>query len=302
MDNLLFNKIKGFIQLIRPVNTLICGLSVLCGGIIREKPLDHLYELITCLTTNEIPSWSLRILSAALSASLILAAGNAFNDVRDVSCDRINAPYRPLPSGTVTPQEATVFALLLTLMGIILSMPLGQPGIAVAFTAVILLFVYNMRLKGVPLLGNAVVACLGGLAFLYGGIAGNAVQRALIPAAFAVLYHLGRELIKDAQDMNGDCSAGIRTAATVWGTSMACRLSSIIFIILAAATVIPFVSGYFGTAYGVIIGLGVWPVIIYSVTVSLKYPSEKQLLNVSHMLKVAMPVGIIGVLAGFQGW
>ena len=58
----------------------------------------------------------------------------------------------------------------------------------------------------------------------------------------------------------------------------------------------------FGMAYGIIIGFGVLPVIIYSVIVSLKHPSEKQLFKVSHMLKIAMPVGIIGVLAGFQGW
>ncbi len=267
------NKLKGFIQLTRPVNTIICALSVFCGGIIGGKPLDYVNEFATGFRYGEMPLWAVRVCFAALSASFILAAGNAFNDVRDLPCDRINAPKRPIPSGMVSTYAATIFAVILASAGIVLSIPLGLPGITIALFAVVMLAAYDIKLKSVPLLGNTVVACLGGLAFIYGGIAGGSGSRSLLLAVFATLLHLGRELIKDSSDIQGDSIAGIKTAATTWGASFTCRLAALVLVVLAAATAIPLISGYFGLVYITIIVMGVWPALIYSIIISLKSTS-----------------------------
>ena len=296
------NKLAGISRLARPVNTLICALSVLCGSIIGGKPLDYLDEAVASIGCGELPGWTVRVVFAALSASLILAAGNTFNDVCDLSCDRINAPERPIPAGIVSPREASVFALILASIGISLSFPLGTTGVFVALGAVVMLAAYDMKLKGVPLAGNIVVACLGGLAFIYGGIAGGGVVQSLIPAVFAALFHLGRELTKDAADRDGDSAAGLRTAATVWGVPLTCRLAAAVLTVLAIFTVLPVITGYFGTVYCLIILFGVWPALIYSVTLSLKDDSVKSLVTASRILKADMPIGIVAVLAGFQGW
>ncbi len=296
--------LKGFIQLTRPVNMLICGLSVVCGGILGGKPLDRFGDIISFLFTHintNLQSWELRTLSGAVSASLILASGNAFNDVMDLHCDKINIPHRPIPSGMVTPAKAVIFAVILALAGILLSLPLGIPGIAVALCAVALLAAYDTKLKGVPLAGNITVAILGGLAFVYGGIAGNSITRALLPAAFAAFFHLGRELLKDAADERGDLSSGLNTAATAWGKETACLFASTVLMVLAVFTVIPFTFGFFGVVYFLLIALGVWPVLLYASISSLRDSSEKNLRRISRLLKMDMPMGIIAVLAGFQG-
>ncbi|MCK4824074.1 UbiA family prenyltransferase, partial [bacterium] len=104
--------LKGLIQLARPTNTLICGLSVVCGSILGGAPLDRIRDFISFFyyqTNSNLQSWELRTLSGAVSASLILAAGNAFNDVRDLQSDRINTPHRPIPSGLITSFGATIF-------------------------------------------------------------------------------------------------------------------------------------------------------------------------------------------------
>ncbi len=296
------NKLKGFIQLTRPVNTIICTLSVFCGGIIGGKPLDYVNEFITGIMYGEMQLWAVRVCFAALSASFILAAGNAFNDVRDLPCDRINAPKRPIPSGMVTTHAATIFAVILAAAGIALSIPLGLPGITIALFAVVMLAAYDIKLKSVPLLGNTVVACLGGLAFIYGGIAGGSGSRSLLLAVFATLLHLGRELIKDSCDIQGDSTVGLNTAATTWGTSFTCRLAALVLVILGTATALPLISGYFGLVYITIIVMGVWPALIFSIVVSLKSPSAINLSTAAGVLKIAMPVGLIAVLVGFQGW
>ena len=293
--------LKGFIALTRPVNMLICGLSVICGAIIGDRPATLFIELLTSPGRGSSPAWAYRTGAAALSASLILAAGNVLNDICDVSSDSINAPKRPIPAGEVTVGKAYYFFALLTVAGFLCALPLHIPGIAVALTAFSLLVVYDIKLKGVPLAGNIVVAGLGGLAFIYGGIAGNCVREALIPASFAMLFHLGREILKDAADIRGDTSAGVKTTATEWGVATACRLASFVLILLAVVVALPSLTGRFGVVYTVYIALGVCPVLLYAAGSSLTNQSESNLRRISMILKVDMPLGIIAVLAGFQG-
>jgi len=297
--------LKGLLHLARPVNMLICGLSVVCGGILGGKPLERFGEIVSFFSSTipvGIQSRELRILSAAVSAALILAAGNALNDVCDLSCDRINAPHRPIPSGIVSPAGAAAFAVILAFSGLLLSLPLGIHGITVALVAVSVLVAYDMKLKGIPLAGNIAVAGLGGLGFVYGGIAGDSAGRALTPALFAFFFHLGRELVKDAADVQGDYSTGIHTAATMWGKGTACRLAAAVLMVLAVISVSPFTFGFFGFAYFVIIALGVWPVLLYASVSSLRNPSERNLRRISGILKMDMPVGIVAILVGYQGW
>ncbi|MFC1538889.1 geranylgeranylglycerol-phosphate geranylgeranyltransferase [Candidatus Latescibacterota bacterium] len=295
--------LKGLFQLTRPVNAFICGLSVFCGAILGGNPFTRTTEFLALFsfqTSLHINMWQVRTLSGVLSASLILAAGNVFNDVRDLKTDRINTPHRPIPSGMVSLPAAMMFALVLAVSGLILSLPLGLWGIAVALFAVVTLAAYDILLKGVPLAGNTAVAGLAGLTFIYGGIAGHAVERSVLPAVFAFLFHLGRELLKDAADMEGDRSADIKTAATVWGKEPSCRTAAALLMALAVITISPFTFGYFGFGYFVIIALGVWPVLIYSSVSALRNPSENNLRMISTILKIDMPVGIVAVIVGFM--
>jgi len=297
------NTFTGFYRIIRPGNVLVCALSVFSGGLIGGKPLQLLNEaVLSLLQGGGIPFWFLRVIFAAFSASLILAAGNVYNDVRDIKADWVNTPNRPIPSGLITPRAATIFAAALAFSGVLLSLPLGLNGIAVAIAAAVLLILYDLRLKGVPLLGNALVAILGGIAFLYGGIAGNAIAQALIPAVFAALFHLGREIIKDAADLRGDREAGIRTFATERGAGFSASIAAGVFFLLAIFAAFPAACGRFGMGYLLIIAIGVWPVLAYTTASSLIHPTEMNLRRVAFYLKLDMPVGVLAVLAGFQGW
>lgn len=295
-------RVGGSIRLARPGNVLVCALSVLSGGLLAGKPCDMLGEVLASCMSGSSPGWFVRVLSAAASASLILAAGNIHNDICDLAADRVNAPGRPLPSGDVGGKAAALLAAALSLAGLLLSLPLGPPGIGIACGAVLLLTFYNIRLKGIPLAGNLAVAILGGVAFIYGGIAGGAVREACIPALFAFLFHLGREIIKDAADARGDHAAGLQTVATMWGAGTAVWGAVFVFVLLGAATSLPYVWGRFGPGYILLIAGGVWPVLAYAAASSLLHPTESTLRRVASILKLDMPAGILAVLAGFQGW
>ena len=294
-------KLNGFIQIMRPMNVLVCALSVFSGGLLAEKPFERLCDFFPSIETG-IDSWAARLLFASVSASLILAAGNVFNDVCDLDTDRINTPHRPLPAKILTKTEAVVFAVLLALVGLFLATPLGVIETVIALSCVFILIFYDLTLKRIPLAGNLAVAFLGGLAFIYGGIAGFSPLQSIVPALFAFLFHLGRELVKDTADISGDSLSGIRTAATVWGAGTALVLSGIVFAALAVFMLLPAFILWFGRGYLAIIVIGVWPVLIRVVVSSLRNPSPDNLQRLARLLKLDMPIGIIAVLAGFQGW
>jgi geranylgeranylglycerol-phosphate geranylgeranyltransferase len=288
-------KLAGLVQLTRPLNMVICAASTIVGALLAAGPP---------LTIAATPpsGWGVRALAAAFSSALILAAGNAFNDVRDLDTDRINAPERPLPAGDVSPRAATVFAALLALVGCALAVVLGPVGVTVAISAVALLFCYDMFLKRVPFAGNLAVSLLGGLAVVYGGIAGLAVARTLIPAAFAVLLHLARELVKDAADEPGDRTAGINTVATMYGVHLAARLAKVVLVLLCHVIFIPYAKGYFGIGYLAVLIIGVMPPLVFAVWLLHYGTGSSRMIRASAALKIAMPVGIIAMLVGFQGW
>ena len=166
-------RLRAAAEILRPVNCALTFASVLLGGWLGSHTLSP------------------TLLIAGLSASLIMAGGNVLNDLRDREADRINKPLRPLPSGRLPARIGRLLAVLCTALGLALAFLLPRPATLVAAFAVTALVAYNVHLKGIPLLGNLLVSLLCGLSFLYGGAAvGNAPQ-ALIPAAFALLYHLG---------------------------------------------------------------------------------------------------------------
>jgi len=286
--------LAGFVRLTRPLNMAICAVSTTVGALLAGPPL--------AIAADPPSGWGVRTLAAALSSALILAAGNAFNDVRDLETDRINAPDRPLPAGDVTPCAATVFSAVLALGGCASAVALGPAGVTVAVSAAALLTCYDMFLKRVPFAGNLAVAFLGGLTVVYGGIAGHAVARSLVPATFAVLLHLAREIVKDAADEPGDRKAGINTVTTVYGIRTAGKLASAVLVLLCLAVFAPLATGYFGSGYLAVIVIGVMPPVGFALWLSHSGTASSQMKRASVALKIAMPAGIVAILVGFQGW
>jgi geranylgeranylglycerol-phosphate geranylgeranyltransferase len=192
-------------------------------------------------------------------------------------------------------------SLVMALAGIILSIPLGKDGLLIAASSVLILLIYDSKLKKTPLIGNIAVAFLGGLAFIYGGVAAGNAENTTLPAVFAGLFHLSREMIKDAEDYRGDMLAGVRTIATVYGVRVASGLSTFVMMILAFILMIPFIYKDFGVIYLMMILACVYPVLGVSIKLVSRH-EQKNFSRASNLLKAGMPLGILALLAGFQGW
>ena len=226
------NVVSGLFLLPRPLNCGIAALSVLVGG-------------ITAGALWPTPG----LIAAAVAAASIGGAGNAFNDLRDLEIDRINRPNRPLPAGMLSQDLAKAEAILLAVAGLVISWLLGPATGMIATCTLLLLLLYSRFLKTTTLWGNLAVALAAAAAFPYGAIAYGTLGRSWIPAGFALLFHLGREIVKDLEDVIGDGSVGARTIPLRWGPSVATWTSISIFLILMILTLIPWILDIYGTAY-----------------------------------------------------
>ena len=81
---------------------------------------------------------------------------------------------------------------------------MNSAALLIVVLSIALLYFYSARLKRTVLIGNLVIGLMTGMAFIYGGVVVGRMERAVVPAIFAFLVNLARELLKDVEDMEGD--------------------------------------------------------------------------------------------------
>jgi geranylgeranylglycerol-phosphate geranylgeranyltransferase len=274
-------KVIEYLKLTRPQNNAIAALSVLVGASV-SGPVDSWWKVVL----------------ASFSAFLISAGGNCINDVFDVEIDRINKPYRPLVRGEVSISSAVWFSAVLFSLGIILSFMLKPFCVLIAVLASLLLVAYSRFLKKRLLWGNLTVAFVSASAFLYGGVITADFRLSLIPAGFAFLFHLGREIIKDVEDLKGDSSRGASTLPITIGINPSFALSTLVFLVLIVLTIMPYSFRIFSLLYLLIVIPCVDLVLVYVVWSMWRDPSSPNLHRLSNLLKVDMLLGLAAIYLG----
>lgn len=272
-------KIKPYFKLTRFQNNLITFISVLMGGFI-----------------GGISSWG-KLLLSALSASLISAGGYVLNDYFDLEIDKINRPLRILPRGDLSPKKALFFSISLFVIGFILSFFLRPVSIGIALVAIIFLFLYSVKLKREFLIGNVTVSIISALTFIYGGVFSKDPEISLIPAILAFLFHLGRELIKDMEDVEGDQTLRSETFPIAYGIRNSQFLASAIFLVLIILTIFPYKLKIFSIYYLILVLM--MDFVLFYIVISLwNNPSKENLGSLSRLLKFEMLLGLLAIFAG----
>lgn len=271
---------QSLLSLLRPVNALIAGASVLVGA--------------TCLP-GPMP-WSLALLGFGIMAALA-AGGNAENDVCDLTIDRRNRPDRPLPSGAVTPRQALITAYALYALALAASWMASSRHALLVAGMIVLLIAYNRRLKRLPLWGNLAVSLLCALALIFTEWPAWPKATA-VAAGFAFLTTLLREILKDIEDMPGDGENGLRTAPLVFGVPKSKTLAMALSLLLLLLLPMPLVLGW-TRLYGMLALMGPAPLLLgigLKLTKTTLSPAEAGVLQ--RRVKFVMLAGLLALLAG----
>jgi len=229
------NKFNGLIKLVRFELPFSAGVCVLMGQL---------------LALGEFASVAVSFFGFA-SVFLISASILVMNDYFDVETDRINAPYRPIPSNLVTPNEALFFSLLLLFAGLLLSYLISVTVLLISIVLAVIGFLYNRYLKKSGLLGNLMVSFSVGMTFIYGGASVGLPfhKMVLFFGLIAALIDLGEEIAADAMDMKGDELINSNSLAIKYGQQAALKISRLIFFFVILLSFVPFLIGWFSFVY-----------------------------------------------------
>ncbi|MFA5295327.1 MAG: geranylgeranylglycerol-phosphate geranylgeranyltransferase [Methanoregulaceae archaeon] len=209
-------RLPGLIRILRPVNAFVAGLASVLAYFIASGTL--------------VPETLLLI----AIVFLITAGGNTINDYYDAGIDRINRPDRPIPSGEVSLRGAGSLSFILFTGGIVLSLFTNPLCITIAVFNAALLFLYACRFKKTLFIGNMTVAYLSASIFLFGGALYGPAGMAQVSAIALITFFamLSRELLKAAEDVEGDARAGAVTVPVEYGVRVTVLLS-LLFVLCA---------------------------------------------------------------------
>ncbi|MBW9222174.1 UbiA family prenyltransferase [Methanothermococcus sp. SCGC AD-155-C09] len=272
--------IKEYMELMRVKNCLSASIGTIIAGLIASN-----------FDINLLPS----ILIAALVVFLICGYGNVINDIFDIEIDKINKPYRPLPSNRISLKNAKLFSFLLLIMGLLLSL-FNKVCFLIALINSVVLYVYAKRYKKNKIIGNLLVAYLTGSVFLFGGAAVNNMLITLILFLCALFATWSREIIKDFEDMEGDIKEGVVSLPIKYGIKSP-YIAGILLIIAILLSPLPYIMGIFGLFYLYSIFL-CDIMFIYSFIGLLKNPSKENAERVSKEIKLIMNFILISFVMG----
>lgn len=230
--------VRGLLDLVRPGNAVAAAVLTFTGSFVAVGAGVWGAAAVSTVT-------------AALATVLATGGGNAINDYFDREVDAVNRPGRPIPRGSVSARGALAFALALFALAVVAAATLPRAALAIAVANAAALAAYTKLFKGLPGVGNLVVALLTGSTFLFGGAA---VGRLLAPgllvmAGLAAAATLGRELVKDVEDVAGDREEGLRTLPIVVGERPALVLAAVAVGMSVFASGLPVALGTFDAAY-----------------------------------------------------
>lgn len=221
----LSRKVGAYIELIRPFTLL----APLFGG---------LGASMIALSIADFEGFSWPTLVYGVATLMILnAASNCMNAAYDAHIDRINKPYRPIPKGLITRDEASSVAFLLYFFALFRAILISYQFFAIVLILSIITIYYSMppvRLKKRFWVSNLTIAfARGGLGFLAGWtIFGDPTHPTpWVIGSILFIYLVGATTSKDFTDVLGDGKYGMRTLPVVYGPKRAALISGPFFIL-----------------------------------------------------------------------
>jgi protoheme IX farnesyltransferase len=231
------SSIKAYIELTKPGVTRMVLITLLCGASVAPGPV-HWPRLLFCL----------------IGTGLVVGSANALNMVleRESDAQMERTRRRPIPSGRLSWQAATWFAILIGAAGlIVLSILVGSVATALAALSHLVYVLVYTRLKRVTPLALHVGGIPGAMPPVIGWAAmtGNAEARAWILFAILFLWQLPHFLAISLFRKDEYARAGIAVHPLVEGVRRTKQAIVVYSVLLVLATALPAWLGLAGTTY-----------------------------------------------------
>lgn len=271
------SKIIAFLLSIRLETTPLAMITVYTGGLIAGSLF-----------------LSLPLLLAVIVSFFITAGSMTFNDTFDWKIDMTNHPNRPIPKGILNPRQLLYFTGVLFSIGIFISFFINLLCFVIVILSIVFLAMYELFTKTYGITGNVTVAFISSIAFTFGGAAVGNPFASLPFTILAFLIILGREIIMDVRDADGDKKFR-RTLPNQIGLRNATIVSGSILILAIFISPLPYLLNIVSIWYLFFI----IPVdIITLATIFLVVRDQTNAAISAHIIRVMLVIGLIGFIFG----
>ena len=285
-------KAVGYLRLMRPVNCFMMGFAVIVGAVISKQSFEDV--LFSNLVYGFITGFTLA------------AASMVINDFCDKDIDAINEPSRPIPSGLIKPEEALVFASILTAIGFVAAFLTNTANALVTslcfMTAIISWTVsvaYATVGKRTGLLGNFLVSACVAIPFIYGSLAvTNRIElNVLIFVSMAFLSNTGREITKGIVDVRGDRTRSIQTLAVRYGKKTAASAATLSYLSAVLLSPLPWFLNRVSIWFLPLVAITDFGLVASSVSLLRNY-SRENARKVKRMVLLWFTTGLLAFILG----
>ncbi|MBK9257523.1 MAG: geranylgeranylglycerol-phosphate geranylgeranyltransferase [Saprospiraceae bacterium] len=231
----------AYLNIIRPVNLFIVALT---------QYIVHYYFILSA--EGEISILNDFYFALFVADTVLIAAGGfVINDIFDTRADVLNKPEKTYIPYKISVKSAWFYYVFITLTGFIIScfIGFGTQSLRLIWiypVTVSLLYFYSYKLKSVPLAGNIVVslfvAFVPGILLFVRTLNVSQVQSFSYPdtlslnivtgyVVFAFMTNLIREIVKDAEDIDGDKKQNINTFPLKFGIGPTKNLVKVLLVL-----------------------------------------------------------------------
>ena len=235
-------KIKAIWELMRLEHGVMIAIAILIGSLIASR---------------NFPSYD-KFIFTFFTALFLEASTFALNDYYDFDIDKKNKREdRPLVRGDLSKNAALYLFFILFPLGIISSYFVNLTCFMIALITAIFAIFYDVILKKIKLLGNFFIAYVMAIPFVFGAasiLTENDFSINLSPAVFiiafiAFLSGVGREIMKDVMDFEGDKEEGVKSFPKYIGKKNSNIIASVFYISAIILSFLPFLFQNYGFYY-----------------------------------------------------
>jgi 4-hydroxybenzoate polyprenyltransferase len=214
-------RIRAYIDLVRPF-TLLAPFFV--SMFIMAASLMYNHKIAA------IENWFFIIPQASLTLAFLNAASNALNQATDAEADAISKPYRPIPRGVVTKEEAISISFIFYLFALLRAITINLWFGLFVFLIMMFTVTYSLppRMKQYLFINQLWIAIPRGFLGILASwsVFGDPFTSVPIVIGFiAMVFFIGGMTTKDIVDSEADKRTGTHTLVNTYGVSKAALIS-----------------------------------------------------------------------------
>lgn len=208
----------AYVELLKPITWFPPMWAFACGLVASGQPLSE--------------RWPLVLAGVALAGPLMCGTSQVVNDWFDRHVDALNEPNRPIPSGRVPGRMGLYFAIVWSVLSLLVALTLGPWVAAAGITGLVFAWAYSappLRLKQNGWWGNAACGlCYEGLPWFTAAAVAVGAFPGYHTVWLALLYSAGAHgimTLNDFKSVKGDLEMGVRSLPAQLGPERAARLA-----------------------------------------------------------------------------